>query len=242
VHASETTFDWTQKMNKLLSVVASLALFAASAVHAQNILPVQGTGATGAPGDRVFVSLTYDYGTGFEAIAEDLQFEYDSTVLSFLFPDSTVVRGGVSQSLADHIADLNVIARAGDSSASFNLAPSTLPLGRGGFRLAFTQPDLFGFPGDIRTGQVVFNAAFEIAAAAQDGPSLVSFSNSTLTDFQSVTFEFIEYGYPSALRNVQVTVQAAVVPEPEMALMLLPGLALIGWQVRRRRARQNHSA
>jgi len=225
-------------MRKILSLVASLTLLAAGSLHAQESLSVQATGATGAPGDQVFVSLTYDYGTGTEVIAENLNFTYDSSILSFLFPESTVVSGGVSQSLGAYVADLKLVADAGDGFTLFNLAPNTLAPGEGGFQLGFTQPDFFGFPGHVRTGQVVFNAAFDIAATARNGNSVVSFAGSTQTDLAT----FSELEYPAALQNVQITVQAAVVPEPEMALMLLPGLALIGLHVRRRRARLNQTA
>ncbi len=228
-------------MKKAVLLIASIAMFAASAVQAQDPFSVSATGASGAPGERVFVTLTYDYGAGVEVIAENFDFTYDSPELSFVFTDSTLVHDGVSQSLADHIADLERIAAAGRGFASFNLTPNPLPVGKGGFQLGFTQPDFFGFPGQVRTGQVVFNAAFDIAATAPDGNYFVSFGSSKLTDFQSQTFDVIEYGFPAALNNVQVTVQAAVVPEPAVALMLLPGLLLVGLHARRRRARSKNA-
>lgn len=229
-------------MKKILSVAASLALFAASAVHAQDVLSVEGTGATGTPGDRVFVTLSYDYGAGLEAVVEDFRFTYDSSVLSFLFPASTVVRGGLSQSLEAHIDDLDDVAD--EASAKFNLLPDPgSPPDAGNFRLAYSQPDFFGAPGDFRQGSVIFNLAFEIADAAPAGNTFVSLAGSKLTTFDANFFVATEYSYPAALRSVQVTVQAvSAVPEPAMALMLLPGLALIGMQVRRRRARQNANA
>jgi hypothetical protein len=211
-------------MNKLLSVVASLALFAASAVHAQETLPVQGTGATGAPGDQVFVELDFDYGAGFEVTTEDFQMRYDASVLNFRPDLSTVFRDGVSQSLPNYLSFLAGVARDGFGSSLSNN-------GVGFFNLSFTS----AFAGDVRSGHVIRSLAFDIAPAAAEGRYLVSFGDkNVLTDV-----DFNEFEYEHAL---QVTVQAAVVPEPEMALMLLPGLALIGWQVRRRRARQNHSA
>ena len=228
-------------MKLLMTSVVSLALFAANLVHAQDPFSITATGATGAPGDRVFVTLTYDYGTGVEVIAENFDFSYDSPELSFVFDDSTIVHDGGLQSLAGHIEALELIAAPSRGLASFNLAPNTLPAGKGGFQLAFTQPDFFGFPGHVRTGQVVFNAAFDIAATAPDGDYFVSFGSSKLTDFQSQTFDVIEYGYPAALNNVQVTVQAAVVPDPEAVLMLLPGLLMVGLVARRRRTGRQHA-
>ena len=214
----------------ILTFAASLALFAASAVQAQTF-EFKGTGATGAPGDRVFVELDYFYGDSFEVTTEDLQLRYDASALSFRPEFTNVVRDGVLTTLPDYLRELDLVSKDGFGSTLSNAAPIGLPAEQGGFNLSFTSP----FPGHIRSGHVFFNVAFDIASTATDGSYLVSFGDkNVLTDA-----DFSEYGY---LQNLQVTVQAAVVPEPEVALMLLPGLALIGLQVRRRRARLNQTA
>ena len=69
-------------MNKVrLGLLGLLMLLVLSSARADDF-PVTGSGASGRPGDRVYVNLTYNYGASFSAIAEDLDIQYAAIGLS----------------------------------------------------------------------------------------------------------------------------------------------------------------
>jgi hypothetical protein len=228
-------------MKKMVSLIASVALFAAAAVQAQEV-DVQGTGASGLPGDRVFVELSYDFGDSFKVIAEDFQLRYPNEVLRFVREASTVflefpVANPIlanqwtpeSPSLSNYVQDLQFYAAVTYGTLLEHNDPD-----QGIYNLSF----LVGNGAHDRSGQVDMHLAFDIDTDAAPGDYPVSFAAIT-----NLTNEAgIEFRYPASAQNLQVTVQAAVVPEPAAALMLLPGLALVGLHVRRRRLRQQQAS
>lgn len=211
--------------NMLSIVVAALALVGAGFAQAQEF-PVQGSNAAGRPGDQVVVELNYDYGAGFEAIADGFSFEYPNQALSFVRAASTVTASGVQKSWSDYEAALGAFGHGG------LFTPNDQPDAPGG--VGFYAYSFFtdGSAGHLRIGDVKVSLVFAIKPAAVPGSYGITFPESNVL----ADIDENEYGYPAALQNLQVTVQALAVPEPAMALMLLPGLAVVGLQVRRRRA------
>lgn len=184
---------------------------------------VQGTGATGQPGERVYVQLVYDYGASFAAIAEDLQFEYQFTGMTFMPDASTIDVAGAAQSLLVYTDALRQFAQDHQGSVLINPNVVGSKPDYQGYALSFYTAD--GTPHG-RRGQVNLRMAFDILADAKPGVYGVSFTDINVL----VDEEGSEYGYPSALRNLGVT----VVPEPSVAGLLLPGLAVVGLRARRR--------
>jgi hypothetical protein len=189
------------------------------------VFQVTGASAVGKPGDQVFVDLTYDYGTGFEVIVEDLQFVYQFANMTFVPSASTIDVSGTAQSLSDYASALLQFAQShsGNVLVNLDLAPGDPTLK--GYALSFFTAD---GTGQVRSGLVHLDLAFDIRPTAQPGTQRVSFitAHNGLVDAS-----FNQYTYPSALQNLSVTVEA--VPEPQGVLMLLLGLAVAGI-VRRR--------
>lgn len=211
---------------KLLVGGLVLAL-AGSGVQAQ-VFPVQGTGASGHAGDRVFVNLVYDYGASFRAVAEDLQFEYQFAGMTFV-PDASLIDVfGAPQNLLQFADNLRAFAQAHQGNVLVNLNPAASGPDYKGYALSFFTAD--GMP-QLRSGQVHLNVAFDILANALPGQYKVSFTdkNVLVDDLGN------EFGYPVALQNLSVTVTA--VPETQLAVMLLPGLVVVGLYARRRAGR-----
>lgn len=211
--------------------IAGSALMAllVNGVQAQDF-PVTGTGAGGHAGATVFVKLDYDYGAGLGIVAEDLQFAYQSPGIMFDRAASTIgPLGGSSQPFANYVASLQSYAIAHSGSLAENLNPGGLPPGYGsGYALSFQVPT----GADVRTGIVELKLAFDIAPSALPGSSYdVSFAPPELVN--GLATDTAEFTYPVAMQHLAVQ----VVPEPEVAWMLLPGLALVGLYARRRAAR-----
>lgn len=190
--------------------------------------PVAGSSASGRPGDRVFVELVYAYdnydgqGTAFGAIAEDFQFEYQFAGMTFIPEQSTIDAFGSAQSLPNYTAALALFADGHGGSVWVNPDASASGPDYKGYALSFITD---GTP-QMRSGQVQLRVAFDILPAALPGRYAVSFTDlNLLVDENGVAFS-----YPAALQQLSVT----VVPEPQIAWMLLPGLACVGWRARRR--------
>jgi len=189
------------------------------------VFHVTGASAVGKPGDQVFVDLTYDYGTGFEVIVEDLQFVYQFANMTFVPGASTIDVSGTAQSLPDYASALLQFAQSHSGNVLVNLDPAVPDPTLKGYALSFFTAD---GTGQVRSGLVHLDLAFDILPTAQPGAQRVSFitAHNGLVDAS-----FNQYTYPSALQNLSVTVEA--VPEPQGVLMLLLGLAVAGI-VRRR--------
>lgn len=195
----------------------ALAIWAGAAQAGD--FPISGSGATGHAGDRVFVSLVYDYDVGFGVMAEDLQFEYQFASMTFVPDASTIDVFGVTQNLVQYEASLQQFARDHQGDATANLdAVGSAPDFRG-YALSFYTGD---GATQGRIGLVHLHVAFDILATAAPGVSQVSF-----TDVNGL---FDGYGngftYPAELQHLSVTVTA--VPEPHIGWMLLAGIGLIG--------------
>ncbi len=177
-------------------VILALAV-CASSLHAIDF-PVQGTGASGRPGDRVYVELIYNYGASFGVIAEDLQFEYQFANMTFVPAASTIDVFG-NQNLLQYATTLGQFALAHQGSVLVNLnAPGSTPDLKG-YALSFFTAD--GIP-QVRSGIVRLVLAFDILAAAPLGVNRVSFTSGNLLVDQAET----ELRYPTALQNLNVTV------------------------------------
>ena len=192
--------------------------------------PVQGTGASGRAGDRVFVNLIFDYGPSFGVIAEDLQFEYKFAGITFVPDASTIDVSGAPQNLLQFAGTLQPFAQLHGGNVLVNLNPvPTLGPDYKGYALSFFTAD--GTP-QLRSGKVHLSVAFEVLANALPGQYKVSF-----TDKNALSDDLgNEYSYPVALQNLSVTV--AAVPEPQLAVLLLPGLVVVGLYARRRAGRR----
>lgn len=217
-------------MKKLLFAGGLLLALWGSGVQAAEF-PVSGMDAHGKPGDRVFVDLTYDYGPGFGVIAEDLQFEYQFAGMTFKPEASTIDVFGTPQNLLDYATTLRTFAQAHSGNVLVNLDPITSRADYKGYALSFYTAD--GAP-QPRSSKVNLLAAFDILAGAVPGRYEVSFGSANLLADEAGN----EFTYPGALQQLGVTVTVTAVPEPEIAWMLLPGLALVGLVARRRASRR----
>jgi|GEM_PF-1771794 len=182
-------------------LILALGLFASSVLGAD--FPVQGTGATGQPGERVFIELTYDYGARFGVIVEDLQFEYQFASMTFVPAASTINVSGAPQNLLQYADSLKQFAQAhqGDVLVNTNVQGSTPDFK--GYALSFYTAD--GTP-HVRSGLVRLRLAFDILPAAPLVANKVSFTDrNTLVDEAEN-----EFRYPTALQNLNVTVAAPV--------------------------------
>lgn len=163
--------------------------------------PVQGFSASGNPGDRVFVELTYNYGTRFAVIAEDLQFEWQFVNMTFVPGASTIDVSGTPQDLLQYATTLGTFAQAHQGAVLTNLnAPGSTPDFKG-YTLSFYTAD--GTP-HVRNGIVRLRLAFDILFAAPQGTTKVSFTsgNVLVDEFEN------EFLYPVALQNLSVRVPA----------------------------------
>lgn len=210
---------------KKLAIAGGLVLAIWGGVAQAVEFPVYGTGATGHAGDRVLVSLVYDYGASFGAIAEDLQFEYQFASMTFVPEASTIDVFGVPQNLLQYEVSLREFAELHGGSVVVNLdAPASLPDYKG-YALSFYTGD--GSP-QTRAGLVTLHVAFDILGSALPGSSEVAFPNTNVLFDEGGT----DFTYPAALQHLSVTVTA--VPEPQIAWLLLAGLALLGGYARHR--------
>lgn len=192
------------------SILAFLALAIFGTAQAQEF-PVTGKGASGKPGDRVFVELTYDYGPSFNVLAEDFAFTYDNAALLYRPGESTIDLYAPIKTLPQHVGIL-----AG--GALDNLMPNE-------YRLSYSS-----VTGQVRSGLVHVAAAFDILPGTAPGNYRVSFSGN-LSDGDN------EFSYSPDLQALTITVAAALapVPEPGAALMLVSGMLLLGSVARRRK-------
>lgn len=210
-------------VSKRFLMVGSLLLALVAGRGQAQVFPIQGTGAEGAPGQQVFVRLVYDYGASFSLIAEDLQFEYQFAGITFNPDASTIDVSGSPQSLTQFADSLRTFAQMHQGNVLVNLNPSAGLPGYKGYALSFFTSD---GSSHIRSGQVHLDVAFDILPNAVPGAYAVSFTGrNALADADGN-----EFTYPVALQNLAVN----VVPEPHIALMLLPGIALVILLVRRR--------
>ncbi len=182
--------------------------------------PVVGNGAAGKPGERVYVDLTYDYGSSFSAIAEDLDIAYSVPGLTMVPGASTIDMFGTTRTLHDYATLLQQFASGHFGNVLENPAP-TLGAGIAGYALSYFTADDVGQP---RNGKVHLSIAFDIASNASPGSRFnVSFANSVIVDQAGN-----EFSYPAALQNLSVN----VVPEPAIAWMLLPGVVVVAARAR----------
>ncbi len=198
----------------LLGLLLGLATAYAQAEE----FPVTGNGASGRPGDQVSLKLIYDYGLSFLVYTEDLVIEYPN-VLHLVQTASSIDVFGSPMNLVDYVKMLPENREANDYISL------TQPGTHRVYRLSFSP---LSDP-QTRNGLVHLNVAFDVLSAAAPGQYVVSFQESTLSDPN-----LVEYSYPAAVQSLNVTVLA--VPEPKIALMLLPGLAVIMFYARRRAA------
>jgi hypothetical protein len=193
--------------------IAALSICAAAPAFAIE-LPLEGGHVFGRPGETVPLDFTYDYGSDLSFMVEDLVLLFPSPALSFNVGLSTFgAVGEAPQSLGDYIFALQIFALPHFGGV---LANAGNP---GEYRMSYFTAD---GAGQDRSGKVQFHAAFDIAADAAPGDYQVSLSG-TWYDPEETEYTAMAVGVVS------------VVPEPAMALLLLPGLALVGWQAKRRR-------
>lgn len=170
----------------------------ASSIHAADF-PVQGFGASGNPGTRVFVELTYNYGAHFGVIAEDLQFEYQFANMTFVPAASTIDVSGAPQDLLQYATALGQFAQIHQGAVLVNLnVPGSTPAFKG-YALSFYTAD--GMP-HVRSGIVRLRLAFDILSAAPLGINKVSFTPGNVLVDEAET----EFRYPIALQNLSVAV------------------------------------
>lgn len=212
------------KTSVLWAGALSLALSAGNALADE--FGVSGKSAAGRPGERVFVEVVYDYGAGSGFTVEDLQFEYLFDGISFNPTATTIGASGAAPlALMAYVDALTAFAQAHSGSVLMNLnAPGSTASFKG---VALSYQVTAG--AQFRSGEVHLNLAFDILGAALPGIRPVSFTDmNALVDDQGT-----EFSYPAAMKQLSVS----VVPEPQIAWLLLPGLALVGLCARRRRVR-----
>ena len=217
-------------MSKAMWVVGGLALALLGSGARAEDFKVQGINGAGLPGGTGFVDLVYDYGyygPGFGVQIEDFQFEYEIAGITFAAAKSTV--GASAASSQGFLAYMDALKQAANDLGGNVLSNpnKASPAGFKGYAMSFytdgrQQP---------RSGQVTMHLAFDILPTALSGPYVVSFTNKNLI----VDGAGNEYTYPAALPHLGVT----VVPEPQIAWLLLPGLALVGLYSRRRADRRS---
>ena len=211
--------------NTMLTAGCLAWVFFAGSAQAADF-PVQGTSATGKPGDSVFVTLDYDYGASFGAITEDFQFEYQFAGMTYMPEKSTFAAAGASpQNMPQYMDALRLTANVLGGVVLVNPDKAS-PSGHKGYAMSFYTD---GRP-QARSGHVILQLAFDILPAALPGIYSVSFTDKNVL----VDVAQNEYSYPIDLQHLSVT----VVPEPQIAWMLLPGLALVGLYARRRTDRR----
>jgi len=221
---------WVNQMEASMSKAALrvlgtlvVVLLCSSQVQA---LAVRGSSATGSPGDRVFVDVTYDYGAGLDVIVEDLMIQHPAQGLSLVPDASTINLFGTQRNLREYAALLQQFAHAHLGDALENTDP-TLGAGLKGYALSFFTAD---GTGHSRSGLVHLQVAFDIAGDAPAVNFGVSFVNSLLVNVAGD-----EYDYAADLRGLSVTVQSrGSVPEPASAWLVLTGIVMIGLRQRRR--------
>ena len=209
-------------MNKKLWWAGALSLAMSAGSALAEGPAIQGKSASGQPGERVFVEAVYDYGAGFGVIAEDLQFEYQFDGMTFNPTASTMG----AQSMAAYVSSLREFAGLHLGSVLENMgAPGSSERFKG-YALSFQVPD---GASQLRSGKIHLNLAFDILSAALPGARKVSFTDGNVL----VDADVNEFSYPQAMQQLSVT----IVPEPQIAWLLLPGLALVGVYARRRTGR-----
>ncbi len=199
--------DAIRKLMFMTGCIA-LALFANSAYAAD--FPIQSTGTSGHPGDRVFIELTYDYGSGFGVTAEDLQFEYQFANMTFVPSASTIDVSGAPQNLPDYADTLQAFAQNHEGSVlvNMNFAGSTPDFK--GYALSFTTATT----PHVRSGMVHLRLAFDIQPCARPQVSKISFTERNVLVNEAGT----EFQYPAALQSLDVTVQAGSGPSDTLSL------------------------
>lgn len=214
-------------MKTMVQMAGGLALTLMVGSALADEFAVQGKSASGRPGERVFVEAVYDYGAGLGFAAEDLQFEYQFDGMTFVPEASTVGAAGAGQNLSQYLDALRTFAQGHGGGFLVNPdAPGSTPDFKG-YALSFYTLD-----GALhhRSAQVHLNLAFDILSTAMPGVRKVSFTDKNVLIDQGET----EFSYPLEMQQLSVT----VVPEPQIAWMLLPGLALVGLYTRRRTVRK----
>lgn len=213
-------------MNKNLLWAGALSLALSAGSVLADEVAVQGKSAAGQPGERVFVEAVYDFGAGFHSIAEDLQFEYQFSGMTFNPAASTIGAAGAAQTLAAYVGSLTTLAQGHQGNVLVNPDVPGSTSGFKGYALSFYMSDGASQP---RSGQVHLNLAFDILSTALPGAMMVSFTDKNVLVDEAEK----EFSYPAAMQQLSVN----VVPEPLIAWMLLPGLALVGLTARRRTSR-----
>jgi hypothetical protein len=200
------------------SVLAMGSAGAAEEFHAY------GSNAAGRPGDRVFLNLEFNYGLGFQLVTEELIIDFPTPSITFSPGGSKVLVGGQEITLPEYRQFLQM---RGSVQENENY-PGT-GVGRKGYYLGFTT--LLPIP---RQGVMHLRAAFDIHSTALPGYYRISVSGMQ-QDELAMLAESECCELPSSLQSLGVAVLA--VPEPGLALLLLPGLALVVLRARRVSAR-----
>ena len=228
-------------MNVRLMLVALGVLMTAAGTSVRADVTVDGSSVNGMPGTRVFLELIYHYGNppGVKITLEALDFDYPSKVfagsvlsdaLTFL-PEASSIDLFGPQSLPEYIQTLADFADTHGGNVTTRHAevtPAVVP-SRGRYVQIFSMDSV----GQSRVGNVSLKLAFNVHQTAPPGfyPIVFPDDRNLLID-ESLN----EFAFASPIQNIGVNVLA--VPEPKIALMLLPGLALIVLYARVRGARR----
>ncbi len=205
-----------------------VSCFFLGAVSAQAEIPtVTASSSVGTPGGHVVLELAYDYGSGFEVFLEELRFQYDSSVLSFVAGSSTVESGGTQTSWSDFAGGLAAIAQGNPGMFGINPADDTVAAPMHGYVMNFFTD---GTVGQDRSDIVRYRLWFNVDAGASVGTTNIKVSG-VMYDLPQQ-----EFLYPEAFSSPGIAVNVTAVPEPAQVLLLLAGLGIVAARYRRSKA------
>lgn len=196
--------------HRLLALLAGLSLMAAvsAPAHANGSFAATFGNAQGLPGSVVHPTITLPI-DGFNFDSLQFDLSYDLSALSFLPAQTTVLYNGVSRNL----------------TALPNYGAVTLAVSGNQLTQRFASLD---FQGEAISGPMVLTTAFQILAAAPGAAHSVLVEG---TVSSGPTLDLEEPAFAGAML-------VSAVPEPEIWLLWISGLALVAARGKRTAARR----